>query len=106
MPDSSHSSQPAGSVRVMQALNSDPTLQGLAHTLQRSSQRLLAVRACMTDPLWNTLKPGPCSDTHWVILTSQAAVAARLKWLKPVIEAKLLETEGRPIEVEIRVFAG
>jgi hypothetical protein len=96
----------SASVRVMQALDSHPTLKDLASTLQRSSQRLQAVRSCMAESLWKTLKPGPSSDDHWVILTPQAAVAARLKWLKPALEAQLLETEGKPVTIDIRVFAG
>lgn len=93
-----------GTIDVLQAMDGSASLQNLSAQVRLSQKRLQSIKALLPEPLWKTLMPGPAELAHWVILTSQASVATRLKLLTPTLEKHLSTCEGRSITIVTRVI--
>lgn len=83
------------SLSIQEVLTQSEPLLLLQQRLKASSQRFDAICGCLPLPLLPHVKPGPLDDQHWTLLVSNQAVAAKLRHLKPHMEAAL-ETHGWP----------
>ncbi len=94
------------SLPIRQVLAQAEPLQRLQQRLRESNARFNAVRACLPPPLLSHLRPGPVDDEQWTLLTSNQAVAAKLRHLQPYIE-KALKDQGWPVRtLRIKVQPG
>jgi hypothetical protein len=86
------------------ALSRSDSLAGLASRVAESNARFEAVRALLPEPLARELRPGPIDDEGWSVLASNAAVAAKLRHLLPLLTAELRSRSFRdlPIRVHLR----
>lgn len=92
------------SVPVAQALRRDPTLGDLLARAARSAQLLNSIAPLIPPALREQVRPGPLDGAVWHVLVPHAAVATRLRYLMPAIEAHL-RTKGYEVrEVRIKVL--
>jgi hypothetical protein len=72
---------------LTEALGQSAALADLRRRLQESAQRLEAVRPCLPATLRPHVQAGPVDAEGWTLLAANASVAAKLKQLKPRLEA-------------------
>jgi hypothetical protein len=96
----STSSVPLG-LPLARALDQNTSLADLARRLEQSNGRYAAIRSHLPEPLREQVKAGPIDDTGWSLLASNAAVAAKLRHLLPLLQ-QCLRDEGWP-ELAIRL---
>jgi hypothetical protein len=101
------SSRPPTSVPLAQpigrALEASPALARLGERLRESNARFAAVRDTLPEGLRAHVRPGPVDEAGWSLLAANAAVAAKLRQLVPVVDAALREKGFQAIPTRIRV---
>jgi hypothetical protein len=87
-----------------QALERHPVLAMLRLRIARSRAHFEAVLDLLPTPLAEHLLAGPADDGSWVLLATNPSVAAKLRHLVPVLEARLAERgwEGTAIKVRVQ----
>jgi hypothetical protein len=94
-------------VPIGTALASSAPLAHLQALLRESTARFEAIRSLLPAPLAEHVRPGPIDDTGgWCLLASNTAVAAKLRQLLPLFERTLLERDGKPSAIRVRVQSG
>lgn len=78
---------------VAEALRRSAPLAQLRARLQDSADRFEAVRAALPGTLARHVKPGPVDEEGWSLLADNAAVAAKLRQIRPRLES-LLQQQG------------
>lgn len=86
------------SLPIGDALARSAPLASLRQRLHDSAARLDAVRGVLPEALRPHVAAGPLDDEHWSLLAANAAVAAKLRHLQPLVEATLLK-KGWPVRV-------
>lgn len=81
-----------------EALRRCAPLADLRRRLQESSRQLEAVLPSLPAPLRSHVRAGPVDETGWTLLAANAAVAAKLKQLRPRLE-QALAAAGCPVPV-------
>jgi hypothetical protein len=86
------------------ALASHPVLTALRERLARSRRYFDAVADLVPAALVSELQPGPVDPGSWVLLAANPSVAAKLRHLAPVLEARLAQRgwEGTAIKVRVQ----
>jgi hypothetical protein len=74
-----------------EALQRSEPLADLRRRMNQSADCLRAVRTCLPEGLLPHVHSGPIDADGWTLLAANAAVAAKLKHLRPRIEAALVE---------------
>lgn len=88
---------------IAEALRGSPPLARLKASLADSNARFEQVRTVLPAALCEQVKPGPVDAEGWSLLASNAAVAAKLRQLRPRLEERL-RAAGWPIAaVRIKV---
>jgi Dna[CI] antecedent, DciA len=85
------------------ALSRSDSLAGLASRVAESNARFEAVRALLPEPLARELRPGPIDDEGWSVLASNAAVAAKLRHLLPLLTTELRSQSFRDLPIRVRL---
>lgn len=80
---------------LTEALRQSAPLADLRRRLRESAQRLEWIRPCLPPGLWPHVRAGPVDADGWTLLATNAAVAAKLKQLRPRLEAALA-AQGTP----------
>jgi len=71
------------------AMLASPALQHLGARLRESRQRLADIAAVLPPPLHEQVRSGTLDDQGWTLLAANAAVAAKLRNLLPLLEERL-----------------
>jgi hypothetical protein len=75
----------------------------LRQRLQDSTARFAAIHDCLPAALAPHVQPGPVDEEGWSLLAANASVAAKLRQLKPRLEATLQERGWQSSSVRIKV---
>lgn len=86
------------------ALDRSEALVGLLQRVRQSQARLVAVTALLPEGLRGEVRAGPLDDAAWVLLVSNAAVAAKLRQLLPAVTTALQKQGFTGPAVKIRVL--
>ena len=93
--------QPA--VPLSDALQDSEPLARLAERLKESRRRFECIEALLPPPLATLALPGPVDAHGWTLLAHTPAVAAKLRQLVPLFEAKLVAEGFTNLTVRVRV---
>jgi hypothetical protein len=85
------------------ALAGSDSLQHLTARLRESEQRFDAIAALLPDNLIRELRPGPIDDEGWSLLASNAAIAAKLRHLLPLLGQELRSRSFRDLPIRVRL---
>lgn len=88
---------------VAEALRRSAPLSQLRARLQDSADRFEAIRAALPGALAEHVAPGPVDDEGWSLLAANAAVAAKLRQIKPRLERLLQERGWQVSSIRIKV---
>jgi hypothetical protein len=88
---------------VGQSLAADDGLARLLARVRDSQARLEAVADAIPAALRPHLRSGPLDDDGWTILAANAAVAAKLRHLLPVLGQVLVEKGWEATSIRVRV---
>jgi hypothetical protein len=103
-----HLVQPSipGGLPVRDALDRCEPLQQLQRRLALSRQCLETVRPTLPPELVPLVSAGPLDDTGWTLLAAHAAAAAKLRQLRPRLEASLRGNGFQVSAIRIRIQPG
>jgi hypothetical protein len=88
---------------VSEALRRSAPLTQLRARLQDSADRFEAIRNALPGTLSSQIRPGPVDEEGWSLLVANAAVAAKLRQIKPRLEGLLREQGWQVSSIRIRV---
>jgi Dna[CI] antecedent, DciA len=88
------------------ALAQSEPLARLRALLEASNANFATIRSLLPAPLAAHVKPGPVDDEGWTLLADNAAAAAKLRQLLPLMEAALLQRDGKRSAIRLRVQSG
>lgn len=88
---------------IGEALARSAPLASLRQRLGDSQARFDAVREVLPPPLRPHVRPGPLDDEGWTLLAANAAVAAKLRHLQPLIEDGLRRSGWPPRALRVKV---
>ena len=104
-----HASRPPpvtpDALRIEQALAKSAPLARLQTLMRDSNARFEAIRPGMPAALAAHVRPGPVDELGWTLLVANAAVAAKLRQLKPRLEQALQERGWVGSELRIKIHA-
>lgn len=87
------------------ALTRNESLAGLAARMAESQGRHAAIAPLLPEPLAREVRPGPIDDEGWSLLVSNAAAAAKLRYLLPHLREQLTAGGWRDLPIRVRVRA-
>ena len=88
------------------AASQAPQLQQLLALSAQSNKRLALIRSQLPPLLRNSVRAGPVHDQEWCLLVPNAAVAAKLRQLTPMLLAHL-RTHGEQVQsLRLKISAG
>lgn len=90
-------------LRIGQALQQSAPLVRLQQLMQDSNARFAAIRPGLPPAMAAHVKPGPVDEAGWSLLAANAAVAAKLRQLQPLLEALLREQGWQVSEIRVKV---
>jgi hypothetical protein len=96
--------QPA--LPLADALQGSEPLARLAQRLKDSRRRFECIAAALPPPLADQAKPGPVDEHGWTLLALTPGVAAKLRQLVPLFEARLTEAGHPALPIRIKVHLG
>ncbi|MBS0437511.1 MAG: DUF721 domain-containing protein [Proteobacteria bacterium] len=88
---------------MSEALRRSAPLTQLRARLQESADRFEAIRGALPGALARHVRPGPVDEEGWSLLVANAAVAAKLRQIKPHLEGLLREQGWQVSSIRIRV---
>ncbi|WP_298834550.1 DciA family protein [uncultured Piscinibacter sp.] len=88
---------------VAEALRRSAPLTQLRARLQDSADRFEAIRTALPGALARHVAPGPVDEEGWTLLAANAAVAAKLRQIKPRLEGLLHEQGWQVSSIRIKV---
>jgi len=91
------------SLPLSEALQRSAPLAQLRARLQDSADRFEAIRSALPSALARQVRPGPVDEEGWSLLVANAAVAAKLRQLKPRLEDLLREQGWQVSSIRIRI---
>jgi len=91
------------SLDLAEALRRSAPLTQLRARLQESADRFEAIRGALPGALARHVRPGPIDEEGWSLLVANAAVAAKLRQIKPHLESLLREQGWQVSSIRIRV---
>lgn len=89
---------------LTEALRQSAPLADLRRRLRDSAERLETIRPCLPPGLWPHVQAGPVDADGWTLLATNAAVAAKLKQLRPRLDEALAARWGSAPSVRIKVI--
>ena len=88
---------------LARALEGSEPLAGLGARMAQSRQRFEAIAPLLPEAWSRELRPGPIDEEGWSLLVANAAVAAKLRQIKPHLEGLLREQGWQVSSIRIRV---
>lgn len=96
-----------GAVAIGTALAASAPLAHLQALLRASQARFETIRPLLPAGLVEHVRPGPIDEAgNWCLLAAHTAAAAKLRQLLPRFEQALLERDGKPSAIRVRVQSG
>lgn len=95
---------PARPLTLSDALQRSAPLAALAARLQASNARFEAIRPGLPPALRTQVKPGPIDEEGWSLLAANAAVAAKLRHLLPLLDGLLRDQGLAPLPIRVRII--
>ena len=85
------------------AMQASRPLALLAERLRESKRRYDCIAPVLPDALAGQTQPGPVDEHGWTLLAANAAVAAKLRQLVPLLAARLSEQGfgDQPLRVKV-----
>jgi hypothetical protein len=93
--------QPA--VPLADALQGSEPLARLAERLKESKRRFECIEALLPGSLAAQARPGPVDAHGWTLLAGNPAVAAKLRQLVPLLQARLLDRGFCTVPIKVKV---
>jgi len=90
-------------VPLADALQGSEPLARLAERLRDSKRRFECIEALLPPPLAAQARPGPLDAHGWTLLALTPAVAAKLRQLVPLLEARLAEQRFSAVPIRVKV---
>lgn len=89
------------------ALGRSEPLGLLLRRLRDSQARLASISPRLPAAMLGAISAGPLDETAWVLLVSNAAVAAKLRQMVPTLQADLLAAghDGTPIKIKVMAIS-
>jgi hypothetical protein len=89
---------------IQQALDHSAPLVKLMQRLRESQGRHAVVEPLLPPALRPSVRPGPVDEEGWTLLVANAAVAAKLRHLLPLLQQRLADDgwAARPIRVKVQ----
>ena len=94
----------SGALPLNEALQQSAPLADLRRRMRDSTRCLEAIRPCLPPGLRPHVQAGPVDAEAWTLLAANAAVAAKLKQLRPRLEAELATAGCVTTVLRIRVL--
>ena len=91
------------SVPIARSLAADDGLANLLARVRASQARLDALADVLPGLLRQHLRAGPLDDDGWTILAANAAVAAKLRHLLPMLQEALLAKGWQATAIRVKV---
>lgn len=91
------------SMPVAEALRRSAPLAALRERLKESNERFEAIRASLPAGLATHVAPGPVDAEGWSLLVANASVAAKLRQIRPRLEAILQQRGWQVSAIRIKV---
>lgn len=88
---------------IAEALAQSEPLARLREQLRASETRFGDILPLLPAPLRPQVRPGPVDETGWTLLAADAATAAKLRHLRPALEARLQKQGQEPSAIRVRV---
>ena len=95
--------QPA--LPLADVLRTSEPLARLAERLRESNRRFDCIRALLPEALAANAKPGPVDPLGWTLLAGNASVAAKLRQLVPLFEARLARAGHSALPIRVKVHS-
>ncbi len=80
-------------------------LAKLVQRLHESNARFETIRHKLPGPLRSNVRPGPLDEEGWSLLASNAAVAAKLKYLVPLLAEELARQGWPAVALRVKVLS-
>jgi hypothetical protein len=96
------SARPHAAVAIGDALDGSAALARLTHRVRESQRRLADLALALPPALQDQVRSGPLDDQAWTLLAANAAVAAKLRNLLPVLEARLTSQGWPPRTLRVK----
>ena len=93
--------QPA--LPLADALQASEPLARLAERLRESKRRFDCIAPVLPNGLAAHAQPGPVDAHGWTVLAANAAVAAKLRQLVPLLAARLVEHKFDDLPLRVKV---
>ena len=89
---------------MAEALRRSEPLALLAQRLRESQARFEAIGPALPEALRAQIRPGPVDEEGWSLLAANGSVAAKLRQLKPRLEALLVARgwQASPIRIKVQ----
>jgi hypothetical protein len=88
---------------IADSLARDDGLAGLLARVRASQARLDALADVLPGPLRQHLRAGPLDDEGWTLLAANAAVAAKLRHLLPMLAETLVAKGWQATAIRVKV---
>jgi hypothetical protein len=85
------------------AMQDSRPLALLAERLRESKRRFDCIAPVLPNTMVGVIQPGPVDEHGWTLLAANAAVAAKLRQLVPLLAGRLAEQgfDDRPLRVKL-----
>jgi Dna[CI] antecedent, DciA len=90
-------------VSAFQASQDSPTLARLSGLAAESARLLVSIQPLVPAELRHALQAGSLQDGVWCLLVDNTSVAAKVRQLLPVLEARLQDTGVSGISIRLKV---
>ena len=94
-----------GSLPLGTALSRSEPLTSLLQRLRESQARFEAIASLLPPALRATVTPGTLDDSAWVLLAANAAAAAKLRQMLPLLTQALQAAGWQGPELKVKVQA-
>lgn len=89
---------------IHQAAGNAPSLARLTELVRESNDRLKAIESLLPAALRPAVKAGPIDGESWCLLVSGNAVAAKVRQLIPLIQARLLSKGWKVTSIRLKLL--
>jgi hypothetical protein len=90
---------------IRQALDQSAPLVKLVQRLRDSQGRHAAIEPALPVALRRSVRAGPVDEEGWTLLAANAAVAAKLRHLLPLLEQRLADEGWSALPIRVKVQA-
>jgi hypothetical protein len=90
---------------IRQALDQSAPLAKLVQRLRESQGRHVAIEPVLPPALRRSVRAGPVDEEGWTLLAANAAVAAKLRHLLPLLAQRLADEGWAALPIRVKVQA-